>query len=247
MTTTPDFSPIARRYARTRPAYPDALFSELASLTGGHRLAWDCATGNGQAAVGLAAHFDRVIATDISAEQVSLAARHPGIAYIAAAAEHPPLRDSSTDIVTVASAVHWFDIEAFGAQARRVIRPGGILAVWSYHVGRMEPPFDALFARFYDEILSPFFAPGARLVDDGYRTLALPGEPVATGEHPVSALWDLGRMFDFIRSWSGTDRYIRERGDDPSALIAAELASLWGPPETVRRVRWPLSIRVSRL
>ena len=247
MMNAPDFSPIALQYARTRPAYPDALFTELASIAPGRRLAWDCATGNGQAALGLAAHFDRVVATDISAEQIAHAAAHPRVEYIVAGAERSPLAGRSADIITAASAAHWFDLDAFFSEVRRVLRPGGVLAVWTYHVGRMEPPFDDLFRRFYDGHLSPYFAPGARLVDAEYRTLTPPGEAVETGPHRVSASWNLDQMFGFIRSWSGTQEYIRDRGSDPSGIIAAELESIWGPRSRVRTVRWPLSIRVTRL
>ena len=49
------------------------LFTYLASLCPAHDLAWDCATGNGQAAVALAPHFEQVIATDASAQQIDQA------------------------------------------------------------------------------------------------------------------------------------------------------------------------------
>jgi len=243
----PDYSPFARQYARSRPRYPAGLFGHIASLLSRHGLAWDCATGNGQAALQLVEHFDRVIATDVSAEQIRHATPHPRIEYRVARSERSGLADASVDLVTVASAIHWFDLGDFGREVLRVVRPGGLLAAWTYHVGDMEAPLDRVFRRFYDEVLRTFFAAGARLVDDRYRTLALPGEPLECPDFFVSAGWTLDQMLGFIASWSGTQEYIRQRGEDPVVLIQDELQRIWGDPEDVRQVRWPLYIRLTRL
>lgn len=244
---SPDFSSIAREYAQSRPRYPAELFDHLASLVKPRHQAWDCATGNGQAALALAGHFDRVIATDVSAEQIRHAAQHPRIEYRVARSERSGLDNASVDLVTVASAIHWFDLDDFYREVRRVTRPGGVLAAWTYHVGYVEPPFDRLFARFYFEVLYPYFAAGARLVDERYGSLTLPGTPLPAGSWRVSATWNLDQMVAFIASWSGTQQYIKERGEDPVALIAQELEHLWGGRERTHAVRWPLYARISRL
>jgi len=243
----PDFSPIAGQYARSRPGYPAELFGYLASLVEPRRLAWDCATGNGQAARGLARHFGRVIATDVSDEQIRHAAPHPKIEFRVATSEQSGLGDASVDLVTVASALHWFDLEKFYAEARRVTRPGGVVAAWSYHIGHVEPPFDDLFRRFYIDVLFPYFGTGARLVDQKYETVTLPGKPLDPGRFSVSVRWNLDQLLAFIRSWSGTQQYTRERGEDPVGSILEELERLWGDRGKVRTVRWPLYLRVSRL
>lgn len=245
--TTPDYSPFARQYARARPTYPVELFARLRSLVDRHELAWDCATGNGQAALGLADHFERVIATDISAEQIRQATPHARVEYRVAASEHSEIDDGSVDLVTVASAVHWFDLEAFSEEVRRVVRRGGVLAVWTYHVGYVDPPFDGLFLRLYREVLSEYFAEGARLVDDRYESLHLPGVPIRVEPFAMRADWTLERLLAFIASWSGTQRYIEVRGEDPVREIADDLRALWGPTEGVRTIRWPLFLRASRL
>jgi len=244
---SPDFSPFAEEYARARPRYPAELFNFLAALVERHALAWDCATGNGQAALELVKHFDRVIATDISAEQIHHATPHPQIEYRVTKSEHSGLDDRSVDVVTVAAAIHWFELDDFFAEARRVMRPGGLLAAWTYHVGHVEPPFDEIFRRFYFEILHPYFSPRVRLVDDLYETLILPGEALAPKAWSLSAAWNLDQMLAFIASWSGTQEYIKERGEDPALLIAEELEHLWGPREKIHVLRWPLYARISRL
>lgn len=243
----PDYSPVAKQYAASRPTYPDALFAGLAALVEPRRLAWDCATGSGQAAIGLAAHFERVIGTDISAEQIRHAIQHERITYRVAGAEASGLEKWEADLVTVASALHWLDLERFYNEVRRVLRPGGVLAVWSYHIGHMAPPFDALFLSFYRDVLAPHFDPRTRVVDDGYAGVMLPGAPIEFPELQVTASWTLERMKMFIGSWSGVMAYREAIGEDPLAVIEKDLEALWGPPDRVRTLRWPLYARVSRL
>jgi SAM-dependent methyltransferase len=245
--TAPDYSPYAGQYAQSRPGYPPELFAFLDSLLDRRHLAWDCATGNGQAAVGLAKYFDRVIATDISAEQIRHAARHPKIEYRVGSAEESRLEDRTVDLVAAATALHWFDFDRFHSEVKRVMRPGGVLAAWSYHVGHAEPPFDRFLGRFYREIVSPYFAAGARLVDDRYEAIRLPGTPIDPGKFYVSANWTFDQMVAFIRSWSGTQEYMKQRGEDPIFLIAGELERFWGDPTLVLTVRWPLYMRIARL
>jgi ubiquinone/menaquinone biosynthesis C-methylase UbiE len=244
---TPDYSPIAGQYARARPGYPAELFAYLSSIVDRHLLAWDCATGNGQAALELVKHFERVIGTDISAEQIGHAVHHPRIAYRVAGANQSGIEKASVDLVAVASAIHWFDLNSFYREVERVVRPGGILAAWSYHVGDVKPPFDKVFNRFYREILAPYFPRGAKLVDDRYETITLPGQPLEVEDFEVRAAMNFDQMTAFIRSWSGTQAFLKERGEDPVDLIAGELRELWGSEQSIHAVRWPLFIKVSRL
>src|SRR5208282_5000395 len=76
------FSRQAAAYGRHRPRYPLELAAHLAAVAPGHTLALDLATGNGQAAVDLAAHFERVLASDASASQLAHAAPHARVHYL---------------------------------------------------------------------------------------------------------------------------------------------------------------------
>src|SRR5690606_9022572 len=172
------FGAVAADYAAFRPTYPDALFAWLADASPRRALAWDCATGNGQAALALAAHFDAVVATDVSAEQLAHAPPHPRVRYAVAPAEVSPLEDASADLVTVAQAFHWFGRDAFFAEAARVLRPGGLLAVWTYGLFESTPDVDRVVRRYHDEALDGYWSPARRLVDDGYASVAFPFEPV---------------------------------------------------------------------
>jgi len=243
----PDFSPLAAAYARARPRYPDALYEWLASESPATELAWDCATGSGQAALGVAERFRRVVATDVSEEQIRHAHPHQRVEYRVARAESSGLPAGAVDLVTVAAAAHWFDLPAFGAEATRVLRPGGLLAVWSYHAGIVEAPFDRAFDRLYREVLKPYFAPGARLVDERYETLELPGTPVAAPRFEIVCRWTLEQTVDYIGSWSATASYRRASGEDPVDAIRGELESLFAAGPAERTLRLPIFLRVQRL
>ena len=172
------FSAHASAYARYRPRYPEALFAYLASLCPAHDLAWDCATGNGQAARSLTEHFARVVATDASADQLAHAAPHEQITYHVAPAAQSPLASHSADLVTVAQALHWLDLDAFYAEVRRVLKPGGVLAVWTYGLLRINPAVDAVIQRLYTDIVGAYWPPERRHVEDGYRALAFPFDAI---------------------------------------------------------------------
>src|SRR6266498_1141048 len=87
MTFKDHFSKQAADYANFRPRYPRELFEYLGSVAPSRALAWDCATGNGQAAVELAEVFDRVIATDASEKQIANAEPHDRVEYRIASAK----------------------------------------------------------------------------------------------------------------------------------------------------------------
>lgn len=241
------FSRQAEHYARVRPRYPAALFAHVAALAPATAAAWDCATGNGQAAIGLAAHFARVDATDLSARQIAHAAPHPRVHYAVAPAEACGLADRSVDAVTVATAAHWLDLDAFYAEARRVGRPGAVLAMWSYYGQSFEPPFDASAAqRLHGEILAAYWPPGNRVAAGGYDDLPFPFAPLPWPAFEATADWKLDDFLNYLRSWSASQAYLADRGDDPVARVAGELADAWGDVP-VRTARWALFGRAGRI
>ena len=162
------FSVVASQYAAFRPRYPAALYQWLAATAARRERVWDCACGSGQASVDLAAYFREVINTDLSAEQLAQAPAHQRIGYRVALAEQSGLDDASCDLVTVAQALHWFDLPHFYAEARRALRPDGLLAVWCYGIATIpEHSGDALFQDFYHNVVGPYWQPERRLVEAG--------------------------------------------------------------------------------
>ncbi len=240
------FSVAAGDYDRYRPAYPEALMAFLADLAPSRARAWDCATGTGQAATGLAEHFQKVIATDASRAQLAHAVPHPRVEYVLARAEDCGLDDASVDLVTVAQALHWLDLNAFYAEVRRVARPGAVFAAWTYSLADADPVVDPLVAAFYEE-MAPWWPPERVHVEEGYRNLAFPFEAIEAPDFEVRADWPLDRLLGYFSTWSGVNHCREQTGRDPVEAVGRRLAEVWGEPSMPRPVRWPLHLRVGRV
>jgi SAM-dependent methyltransferase len=247
MTVQDHFSTQASGYAKARPTYPAGLFAELARLAPGHALGWDAGSGNGQAAVALAGHFERVLATEPSAAQLAAAAPHPRVRYHQAAEKAPMLADVSVDLLTVAQAAHWFDRPAYYAEVRRVARPGAVVALWTYALCAITPELDAAIYRFYDDVVGPYWPPERIHCMNGYRDLDFPFSELAFPAVAMELDWDLDGLLDYLATWSAVVRYRKERGHDPLPQLRAGLLPLWGEPALPRRVVWPLTGRIGRV
>lgn len=247
MTFRDHFSAHARDYARWRPRYPQEVYAWLASLVSERGRAWDCATGNGQAAGGLAAHFPRIVATDASLDQLRHARCRPGVSFHAAESSRSGLLSGSIDLVTVAQAMHWFDLVPFYEEVRRVLRPGGILAAWTYERFKIEPVVDSRVDEFTDQIVGPYWPPERRHVDSGYASLEFPFAAIDVPQFLMRAEWDLDQLLAYVGTWSATRRFGEARGFDPTSDLDAAISPLWGERGTKRPVRWRLSFKVGRV
>jgi SAM-dependent methyltransferase len=240
------FAEKAGDYARFRPTYPDALLLHLASQVPARSLAVDVGTGNGQVALALADHFERVVGLDPSEGQLASARPHPRVEYRQARAEATGLAGSSADLLTAGQAFHWFEQEAFFGEVRRVVRPGGALAVWCYPLMAITPEVDRLVFELYHDYLGPYWEPERRLVEDGYAKVSFPFEEIAAPPFEMQLGWSFEHLIGYISTWSPLKRYRRERGRDPVALMEPSLRGAWG--DTAERpVTWPLSLRVFRV
>ncbi len=240
------FSGHAADYRAFRPTYPQELFAYLASVAPARELVWDCGTGNGQAAVLLADHFSRVLATDASAEQVKNAETRANIEYAVALAEQCPLADASADLVTVAQALHWFDHDRFYAEVKRVCKASGVIAATCYYATSVGPDFDQVLRR-WEEFIRPYWTPERAWVDAGYRTIPFPFEELPAPRFALSVGSSLAQFLGYLGTWSATKLFVAAHGFDPLARFAAEFGAAWGDPATVRTVSWNLAIRVGRV
>ena len=242
------FSGHAAIYREARPTYPPALFDWLAQQAPDRELAWDAGCGNGQATAALAQRFGHVIGTDPSANQIAEAESRANIEYRVEPAERPTLSDRSVSLVTVAQAMHWLDHARFYAAVRRVLKPGGMLAVWAYaHCDVGDAGIDAAITRLYVDLTGPYWPTERSLVETGYRSIPFPFGEIAPPAFPMVASWTVDHLLAYLRSWSATQRYIKANGHDPVALVEQDLRAAWGEPSRLRNVKWQFHIRAGRV
>jgi SAM-dependent methyltransferase len=239
------FSKQAAAYARFRPGYPQELFDYLVSIAPSRRLAWDCGTGNGQAAAGLASVFDAVIATDASEKQITNAELHERVDYRVAPAEDSSIDFGTVDLIMVAQALHWFDLDRFYAEARRVLKSDGVLAASAYNLLNINPTIDEVVNRYYYEVVGPFWPQERKLVEQ-FDNLPFPFHEIDPPKFEMTAQWNLDHLVGYLRTWSSTQRFIAAKGSDPLKEIMDGLCAAWGTPEQTRNVIWPLTLRIGR-
>jgi SAM-dependent methyltransferase len=240
------FSDAAPLYAEARPTYPAALFEFVASLVPGRRRAWDCATGSGQAAGGLAVHFADVFATDASADQIAHAQPHPCVHYSVQLAEQTAFPTASFDLVSVATALHWLPFDRFFPEVHRVLRPGGVFAAWVYSRLSITQEIDDYLQGALLDVVRPYWAPENIISWDGYRGIPFPFEELPAPAFDIECHWSLAALLAFVRTWSGTRRALADRGPGFLDDVARGLASRWGDAHARKRVTLPLDMRIGR-
>jgi ubiquinone/menaquinone biosynthesis C-methylase UbiE len=238
------FSEKSAQYAAARPTYPAALFAAVAAAAPALDRAWDCATGSGQAARGLARHFAQVEATDASAQQIEHAAPAPNVRYSVQPAEATDFPQGSFDAVCVAQALHWFDVDRFHAEVKRVLRPRGVLLVTAYGWSGVSPEFDVAQQRIVIDPIEPYWPPQNQLIMRGYRDLPFPFERIEMPPLAIEVRWTLDQYVDYMGTWTATRRRVEK---EPGFLDNArtELRKAWPEPEA-RTVTMPLVLLCGR-
>jgi SAM-dependent methyltransferase len=242
------FSGVAAGYAKFRPRYPAALFDWLAQQPPRRTLALECAAGSGQATGELASRFARVVATDISAQQLGQAPALPNVDYRVAPAESSGLASGTTDLVAVAQALHWFAHDRFFDEVTRVLVPGGVFAAWSYNwLETGDRNIDEIIGRFVNDTVGAYWPPERAIVNAGYDTIPFPFAEIAAPQFEMTSDWALPHFVGYVRTWSAVSRYIAATGEDPVSPFALEILRAWGDPSRARRIAWPLTMRVGRV
>ena len=241
------FGSVAAHYASSRPTYPATLFDWLAAQCSSRDVAWDCGAGSGQASLELTKYFNHVVATDASDAQIAQATAHPRITYRVAPAENSRIQTQSADIVIVAQALHWFDLNQFYAEATRVLKPDGVIAAWSYGMLIVEgDEVNALVQQFYSDDLGAYWPPERRHVENGYRDFAFPFRRISPPPFSMRTHWNLEQLLGYFRSWSATAQFIKTHGVDPVAIVEQRLRTCWGDADRVREIDWPLAMLAGR-
>ncbi len=239
------FSDRANFYSSFRPGYSSALINHILSFVEEKKLAWDCATGNGQAARLIAPHFDKVVATDISARQLELAPRLSNVEYAIAPAEDSQLPASSVNLITIAQAYHWLDAVRFNAEVLRVCAPKAVIAAWGYSMFYTDlTEFNELIQSFYTDKLGPYWNFERRLVDEHYKTIEFPYQPLPALEELMSYSWTLEHLEGYLRSWSAVKNYTDQHNEDPVRPFIDAARGI-APSEFI--VHFPIFLRIGKV
>lgn len=238
------FSADSKNYHTSRPTYPDSLFEFLSNLCSEHCLAWDCATGNGQAAQQLAKHFEQVLATDASEQQISQAPQIDNVTFSVAPAESTHIEKQSIDLISVAQALHWFDIAAFAMECDRVLKDKGIIAVWCYKRLSINPEVDAILNDFYFNTIGEYWPKERQLVDNGYADIELPFKELPSASFKMQALWSFEQLINYLHTWSAVGEYQKLHHHNPVEKIKNQLLQAWGQKDKQYLIEWPLMLRV---
>jgi SAM-dependent methyltransferase len=238
-----NFSRYSPAYAKYRPGYPPELFTYILGFVKEKEKAWDCGTGNGQSAKALSQYFKQVIATDISQGQLDNAHPAPNIRYTVESAEQTSIDDASIDLVTVAQAIHWFDLDRFYAELRRVAKPGAVLAVWCYSLLQVSPSIDNLISDHHFIVLKDHWDPERRYVDEQYANIPFPFEEITAPVFHICLRWSLEDLGGYLRTWSALQKFITACGHDPVDGLIEKLKPLWGN-KPLRQIIFPVHLRL---
>ncbi|HZH11335.1 MAG TPA: class I SAM-dependent methyltransferase [Microvirga sp.] len=241
------FSTRSGDYAAYRPTYPAALVDYLASCCAARETALDVGCGTGQLSVLLTERFDRVIATDASPQQIEKAEAHEKVEYRVAPAEKSGLPDHSVDLIVAAQAAHWFNLEAFYAEARRIGKPGAVLALVTYGVIQADAQINEAVQHFYKEIVGPYWPPERRHVEEGYRSFAFPFDEWSAPPLAIEVQWQASDLLGYVDTWSAVRGLEKAKGRAPLDEFGRQLSVLWDEPQRRRLIRFPLSLRVGRI
>ncbi|HEX2919790.1 MAG TPA: class I SAM-dependent methyltransferase [Bacteroidales bacterium] len=221
-------------YFRNRPRYPAELYESVFENCSEFKLAWDCGCGNGQVSIDLIEKFDKVEATDINVNQISNSFRHNKINYTVQPAESPAFPDDYFDLICTAQSLHWFELEQFFSQAKRVLKTGGIFACWGYGFFHINEKVDRLINELLLVKIEPFWAPGNRIVQNGYKDIQFPFARINTPDIEMKVKWDFNQLSDYLNTWSAVKLYNSKFGTDIINEIAPGINKVMKGKELVK-------------
>jgi SAM-dependent methyltransferase len=221
----------------------------LNEITPNKDRAWDCATGNGQAAIGLCKYFKNVIASDASKGQLEYQFNRNNILYEMFPAEKANMKDNSVDLITVAQAAHWFDLDKFYNEVTRISKSNGILAIWSYGMHKIDNDIDKISEKLNvgGDILGKCWPRETNYVKEDYKTIPFPFKEIPAPKFEMTVNWNLDELVSYMLTWSAVKRFSTERKFNPLNLVMGELERLWGKHDKRKVVKWDINLRVGKI
>ena len=232
-------------YKKYRPVYPKELFDFLADIAPANDLAWDCGCGTGQATAALSNYFDKVIGTDVSEGQIKNAIKKQNIIYKVISEETSGFKDNSVDLVTCAQSLHWLTLNKLYKEVKRVLKPGGIIAVWTYNLFRVSKEIDGLIDKFYFDIIYSYWPEKRKHVENKYTELDFPFSKRPAPPFSMEAEWSLDQLIGYLNTWTGVQNYIEFEAFNPLEFIEKELKTIWNKNKAKKKkIVWPLTLKV---
>lgn len=241
------FSKQHASYAKYRPSYPKALIDYVIGYVENKQVAWDCATGNGQAALPLAEHFAKVVATDISEKQLALAEARENIQYIRSEAEHTLFAENTFNLITVAQAYHWFNFDEFEKEVRRVSKNGGVIAIWCYdYLMTGNKKIDEIIQTFYGDTLGNYWDKERKYVEAHYETVPFNFARLPAKRFSINAAWSIQDLTGYLNSWSAVQHYMEDNNVNPVDQVQKDLAPYW-KQDQVLNISFPVFLKIGKI
>jgi ubiquinone/menaquinone biosynthesis C-methylase UbiE len=238
------FSGHSKLYATFRPTYPEELYQFIFKHVTQFDCAWDCATGNGQVAQRLAKQFQTVFGTDISQQQLDHAVELDNIHYSISGAEQTDFKDQQFDLITVGQAMHWFDLDKFYSEVKRVVKPSGILAVWGYSICSVNEAIDVIFNDFYRNTVGPYWDSARKMVEDEYQGMPFPFTEIPSPKFSIEVNWTLEEFGGYLTTWSATQKFTKDKTVNPVPDVVEKLRPHWS---NTMMVRFPVFLKLGTL
>ena len=241
-----NFSRQSDLYAKYRPSYPQELYNFILQYIQDKEAAWDCGTGNGQAASELSKYFKKVFATDISSKQIQHAHQVKNIFYSEQPAEKTTFQGQSFDLITVAQAIHWFNFENFFKEVKRVAKPKAILAVWAYSLLQVDDNIDKIIQYYYVETIGAWWDNERKYVDEEYKTIPVPFNEIKSPPLNIEVFWSLSDLEGFFNTWSALIKFVSANHYNPVIDLIKKIEPFWGTQEK-RKIIFPVFLRLGRV
>ncbi|MDG2448263.1 MAG: class I SAM-dependent methyltransferase [Saprospiraceae bacterium] len=208
---------------------------------------WDCGTGTGQVAYVLAHHFDHVVATDISQNQLENALQKDNINYTRTRSEATGFKPNTFDLITVGQAMHWFDFDAFYREVKRIGKSDGIIAIWGYGLLSAQYEVNELIRKFYSEKIGPYWNKERKHIDNQYSSIPFNFDSIKVNQgFKISTSWSLDNLEGYLNTWSAVKRYVKQNNENPIPQLINQIKPYWAKEES-HRIEFPLFIKIGRI
>lgn len=242
------FSDKGSNYLQYRPDYPPQLYDFILSKTKSRKLLWDCGTGNGQMAIQLSSYFEEIYASDASAEQIKYSIDKDNITYFVCKAEDTPFDNQIFDLITVGQAIHWFDFDAFWKEVKRVLKPDGIFACWTYTLLYSDEKEIQQHLEDFFNLIDEYWPKERNYVRDKYKTIPFPDDfvEIDSPDFEIKRLLSLSQTMNYLRTWSSTKQFIKANSYDPVDEIERKLEPLWNK-NSLKSITHPVYLRLFQI